>query len=203
MDFGRVYRYRGDSEWEDIGQPGENHRLNSLASYRGKLYICAFNIGKPPGHCYVHEGGNQWRPIGEFDGMPHTMAVHDGKLYAAYPRGEVFAYDGERWENLGNPFGSTAICSQVHCMGVHKGELHVGTWPLGRIGILRHGKWVDGGRPGDATEVIGLATYNGMLYAGTIPRAEVFRLNGSGNWQSMRKLFAPEGFEPVSRRLNR
>ena len=60
MDFGRVYRYRGGRQWEDLGQPGSNHRLNSMATYKGKLYVCGFNIGKPPGHCYVYEGGQKW-----------------------------------------------------------------------------------------------------------------------------------------------
>jgi hypothetical protein len=197
MDFGRVYRYRGGQQWEDIGQPGSNHRLNSMATYKGKLYVCGFNIGKPPGHCYVYEGGEKWTVSGEFDGMPHTMAVHDGKLYAAYPKGEVFAFDGTSWNGLGNPFGSTMICNQIHSMGVHRGELYVGTWPLGKIAVLRDGKWQDSGHPGDSTEVIGLTTYNGTLYAGTIPRAEVFRFGGGMNWTSIGRLFNPPGFNPV------
>jgi len=197
MDFGRVYRYRGGKNWEDIGQPGSNHRLNSIATYKGKLYVCGFNIGKPPGHCYVYEGGQKWAVSGEFDGMPHTMAVHDGKLYAAYPKGEVFAFDGEEWTGLGNPFGSIQECNQIHSMGVHRGELYVGTWPLGRIAVLRGGKWQDSGHPGDSTEVIGLTNYNGTFYAGTIPRAEVFRFGGGTNWASIGKLFDPPGFNPV------
>jgi hypothetical protein len=197
MDFGRVYRYRGGKQWEDIGQPGSNHRLNSIATYKGKLYVCGFNIGKPPGHCYVYEGGQKWTISGSFDGMPHTMAVHDGKLYAAYPKGEVFAFDGTSWKGLGNPFGSTEICNQIHSMGVHRGELYAGTWPLGKVAVLRGGKWEDGGHPGDSTEVIGLATYNGTLYAGTIPRAEVFRFGGGTNWISTGRLFDPPGFNPV------
>jgi hypothetical protein len=62
---------------------------------------------------------------------------------------------------------------------------------------LRGGKWQDGGHPGDSTEVIGLTTYNGTLYAGTIPRAEVFRRAGGTNWISIGRLFDPPGFNPV------
>ena len=61
-------------------------------------------------------------------------------------------------------------------MGVYQGELYVGTWPKGKIAVWRDGKWVDKGQPGDATEVIGLTVYNGSFYAGTIPRAELFRM---------------------------
>lgn len=197
MDFGRVYRYRADDDWEDLGQPGANYRLNSLASYRGRLYVCGFNIGTVPGYCYVYEGGQTWRVCGEFDGWPHAMTVHDGKLYAAYPRGEVFAYDGETWDRLGNPFGSMEQCSQIHSLGVYRGELFAGTWPFGRVALLRDGQWIDAGRPGDATEVIGLAVYNGSFYAGTIPRAEVFRYGGGEQWNSVRRLFDPPDFQPV------
>jgi hypothetical protein len=197
MDFGRVYRYKGGKEWEDIGQPGSNHRLNCLASYKGKLYVCGFNIGSVPGHCYVYEGDKRWRECGQFDGWPHALAVHDAKLYTAYPKGEVFAYDGSRWENLGNPLGSLQECSQIHSLGVFQGELHAGTWPKGKVAVLRKGKWVNRGRLGDATEVIALTVYNGCLYAGTIPRAEVFRFEEEMGWTSVRRFFDPKGFQPV------
>jgi len=197
MSFGRVYRYRGELEWEDIGQPGENYRLNSLASYGGRLYAAGFNIGPAPGHCYVYAGNRQWKECGEFAGWPHTLAVHDGRLFAAYPKGEVYAYDGSAWENLGNPHGSTKECNQIHALGVFRGELYAGSWPKGKVAVRKGGEWVDLGRLGDATEVVGLTVYNGSLYAGTIPRAEVFRFDGPERWTSIRRLFDPPGFEPV------
>ncbi|MGE0760834.1 MAG: LamG domain-containing protein [Pirellulaceae bacterium] len=197
MSYGRVYRFRGGQQWEDLGQPGQNYRLNSLASFRGKLYVAAFNIGPAPGHCYVYAGDRTWRECGEFEGWPHTLAVHDDRLYAAYPQGDVFAYDGTNWENLGNPLGSKERCTQIHAMGVYGGELYAGTWPTGNVAVLRDKKWVDLGRLGDATETVGLTVYNGSLYAGTIPRAELFRFDGPHQWTSIRRLFDPPGFKPV------
>jgi hypothetical protein len=82
-------------------------------------------------------------------------------------------------------------------MGVYRGELYVGTWPKGMIAVRRAGKWVDLGRLGDATEIVGLTVYNGSLFAGTIPRAELFRFDGPQQWTSIRRLFQPPGFEPV------
>jgi hypothetical protein len=197
MSFGHVYRYRGPQRWEDIGQPGENYRLNSLASYDGKLYASGFNIGPKPGHIYVYEGGRRWKACGEFDGWPHALAVHAGKLYTAYPKGEVYAYDGSTWEDLGNPFGSLDECNQIHSIGSYQGELYVGTWPKGKVAVRGDNKWVDLGRLGDATEVIGLSAYNGSLFAGTIPRAELFRFDRPNEWFSIRRLFDPPGFQPV------
>src|SRR5262245_59993430 len=37
-DTGRVYRYAGDKQWIDCGQPSDNRTLNCIASFRGKLY---------------------------------------------------------------------------------------------------------------------------------------------------------------------
>jgi hypothetical protein len=197
MDYGHVYRYRGGTVWEDIGQPGENYRLNALASFRGKLYVAGFNIGPNPGHCYVYEGDTCWRECGKFNGWPHALAVHDNKLYTGYPQGEVYAYDGTEWTNLGNPGGNLKDCNQVHSLGVYQGELYAGSWPKGKVAVLRDSKWIDLGSLGDATEVISLTVYNGTLYAGSIPRAEVFRLSGDGSWTSIRRLFDPPGFTPV------
>lgn len=194
---GAVYRYLGGQGWESIGQPGEQYRMNSLASFRGKLYVCGITTFQTPGYVYVYEGDKKWRACGEFNGRPHSMAVHNGRLYAAYPQGEVYAYDGNSWENLGNPIGSFAECNQIHSLGVYRGELYIGSWPKGKVAILRDGKWIDLGRLGDATEVIGLAVYNGSFYASTIPRAEVFRFDGPEKWTSVRRLFDPAGFEPV------
>ena len=63
--------------------------------------------------------------------------------------------------------------------------------------MRRDDKWVDVGRLGDATEIVGLTVYNGSLYGGSIPRAEVFRFDGPNKWTSMGRLFDPPNFELV------
>jgi hypothetical protein len=158
MDFGRVYRYRGGQEWEEIGQPGAVHHLSGLASFNGKLYSTAYSEDEP-GHIYEYAGDAQWRDCGTFDGMPHSLGLHDGRLHLAFPQGQVFSYEGSGtdWENLGNPFGAFQICKQIHARGVHRGELYAGCWPTGRMAVRRGGEWLDLGRLGDATEVVGIA----------------------------------------------
>lgn len=195
-DFGRVYRYLGGTGWEDIGQPGEHYRINSLASYRGKLYALAIDTYGIHGGVYVWEGGTKWSQCGDF-GRPHTSGVHNGRLFAAFPQGEVFAYDGSQWTNLGNPYSSLEECNQLHAHGVYRGELYVGTWPLGKVAVLRDGAWHDVGRLGDATEIVGLTVYNGSFYGGSIPRAEVFRFDGPQRWTSVGRLFDFGEAEPV------
>ncbi|HEX2474108.1 MAG TPA: LamG domain-containing protein [Lacipirellulaceae bacterium] len=193
-DYGRVYRYRGGQQWDDIGQPGAHYRINSLASFQGKLYALSINTGGSDGGVYVFEGGREWKQCGDF-GRPHTSGVHNGRLYAAYPQGEVFAYDGNSWDKLGNPLSSIDECNQIHSQGVFGGELYFGTWPRGKVAKRRGNEWRDMGRLGDATEVVGLSVYNGSLYAGTIPRAELFRFDGPHKWTSIRRLFDPANFD--------
>jgi hypothetical protein len=43
-------------------------------------------------------------------------------------------------------------------------------------------RWVAAGRLGDEKEVMGMAVHNGKLYAGTLPLAEVHRLDEGARW---------------------
>ncbi len=196
-DFGRVYRYEGDDRWTDCGQPGDNRRLPTMASFQGKLYVGAGN--ERPG-VFVYEGDRTWRVSKEFpkEGprrcFPHAMGVHDGKLFVGFPD-HVFTFDGKQWSYAGNPLG----CTQVHSLEVYQGNLYVGTWPEAKIGRYLGGEdWEYRGRIGeDGTEVNALTVYNGKLYAGSIPRAEFCRYDGAESWPSLRRFFSPPGWEPV------
>jgi hypothetical protein len=173
-DFCCVYRYAGGTRWEDCGQPGQCRRLFGLASFRGRLYVTAED-----GRCYEHAGNRAWRECGKFPNYAHPLGIHDGKLYAGVlnPAG-VWAFDGERWQSLGNPLGGEDRCDQVHAIEVFRGRLHATTWPEGHVVRLEaDGGWTDLGRLGDAMEINALNVHNGQLYGGTIPRAEVFRFN--------------------------
>ncbi|WP_410962135.1 hypothetical protein, partial [Salmonella sp. SAL4457] len=48
-----------------------------------------------------------------------------------------------------------------------------------------------------STEINGLTVYNGKLYAGSIPRAEVYRYEGEKEWTLLKRFFAPQGWEPI------
>jgi len=49
----------------------------------------------------------------------------------------------------------------------------------------------------DGTEVNALVVYNGKLYGGSIPRAEVCRYDGQPQWTSLRRFYSPPGWIPV------
>ena len=48
--------------------------------------------------------------------------------------------------------------------------MYISTWPSGLVFRLgSSGRWESTGRLGSETEVMALASFNGMLYAGTLP----------------------------------
>ena len=49
----------------------------------------------------------------------------------------------------------------------------------------------------DGTEVNSLVVYNGKLYGGSIPRAEVCRYDGEERWTSLKRFYSPPGWVPV------
>ena len=76
----------------------------------------------------------------------------------------------------------------AHCR--YESELYCGTWPEAKVfrmprggggggGGLVSDPWVDCGRTGEEKEVMGMAVYNGKMYAGTLPAGEVYRYDVS------------------------
>lgn len=190
-----VYRYAAPGRWEDCGQPGRSKRLFSLASFRGDLLVAGDDST-----IHAHRGDGRWELVRRFDTFAHPMSVVDGRLILGmlHPA-TVHAFDGRAWADLGNPIGDAARDDEVHSIVGFGGALHVGTWRRGRVArwSQARGRWEQAGRLGDATEVMALVVHNGMLYAGSIPRAEVFRFERDRPWTSLRRLFDPPGWRPV------
>lgn len=190
-----VYRYVRPGGWEDCGTPGDSRRLFSLASWRGELLVAGDDRT-----IHAYRGGQTWERVAAFDTFAHPMGVHDGNLILGMLQpASVRMLSGTAWEDLGNPLGDPARCSEVHSFVTYRRRLLAGTWPLGRVARWDPDRatWTQTGRLGDSTEVMGLNVYNGKLYAATIPRAEVFRYERDGSWTSLRRLFDPPGWRPV------
>ncbi|PYI84660.1 MAG: hypothetical protein DME26_12850, partial [Verrucomicrobia bacterium] len=185
-DAGRVYRYRGGTQWEDFGQPSENRTLNCAASYKGKLYVGG---GPENWGLFSKEGPQRC--------FPHAMCRYNGRLYTGYPA--VYSYDGDQWTYAGLPGPlETTPSLQTHSLTVYQGRLCAGTWPGAKVARYLGGEeWQEFGRVGeDGTEVNALVVYNGKLYGGSIPRAEVCRYDGVPRWTSLKRFYSPEGWQP-------
>ena len=213
-DHAHVYRYDGKTNWVDCGKPGNMLRINCMASYEGKLFVGGDRGLPPPGekqwtgrpykiYCLNEDGS--WSQSGTFPPepprslYPHAMAVHDGKLFAAYPN--VFSFDGNQWQFSGTPIGKTPLelkpHLQVHSLSIFQGKLMAGMWPQARVVEYQGGEnWMDRGSLGDGSEINALCVFNGKLYAGSIPRGEIFRYESQDSWISLKKFFSPKGWNP-------
>lgn len=204
---GHVYHYEGGTNWRDIGQLGQCLRVLTLASYKGNLYA-----GCDDSMVYRYEGGSKWEVCGKFDDEGPdflcSMIVFQGNLYGGTsPRGSIYRYDnGTTWTCIGkNPLGYNHV-NQIHKLQIYQGNLYAGTWPFGHV--LRYEgnqNWTDCGHIGVSAsgqkvktdwdteshpinEINELTVYNGKLYAGVIPKAEVYRYEGNTDWTLMKRL---------------
>ena len=183
---GRVYRYRGEQQWEDCGQLPDTEAIGGMVVYGGKLY--ASSLYKPAGF-FRYEGGTNWTACPLPNGKRvEALAVWNGGLYASsYDQAHIFRFDGREWSDLGQvgPPENT----QTYSFAVYRGELYVGTWATGRV--FRYGggtNWIDCGRLGQELEVMGMLVHNGQLYAGSLPLAEVYRYDGGNSWNRLVQL---------------
>lgn len=199
-DPGRLYRYAGETRWEDCGEVGGNRTNNCAVSFRGRVYVG----GGPenPG-VYVRGDDGRWQASIAFEAQgprrcfPHAMTRWNGRLFVGYPG--IYAYDGRDWSFLGLPAGGPHEILQTHSLHVHQGRLCAGTWPDGKVAVYKGGEeWEDIGSVGeDGTEVNGLVVYNGKLYGASIPRAEVCRYDGGRVWTSLHRFYSPDGWTPA------
>jgi hypothetical protein len=187
----RVFVYEGGTTWRDLGQVGNASRVLCMASFNGHLYV-GLDAMRGGGRCFRFDG-SRWSDCGEPDGSNvECLMPLGGTLYAA-THGSVFRYeDGRKWTCISNhPFGVT----QTHCLEVFRGHLLAGTWPQGYVLSHEGGtSWSRSQRLGlaegvpECNEVNDLVVHNGSLYAGVLPKAEVYRREDDGKWALLASL---------------
>ena len=198
---GRVYRYRGGTDWEMVsGWIDSNATLTTLSSYKGKLYVGG---GPHTWAVYSQDTGTVWKPSkifpkeGPHPCFPHASRVYRDKLFVAFQN--AYSFDGSRWTYAGVPSPPESTL-QTHSFSVYRGNLIAGTWPLAKVSKYLGGEqWEVFGRIGsDGTEVNALVVYNGKLYGGSIPRAEVARYDDrDSTWTTLKQFYSPAGWTPV------
>lgn len=181
---GRIYRFSGPGQFELVGQLPEAESVGGMVSYGGKLYATSLY---PPAGFFRYEGGSNWTRLDSPNGKrTQALIVHDGWLWAtSYDGGQVYRFNGEKWEDLGVLEANT----QNYSFAVFGGKLYIGSWPSGKV--YRHEgdrSFVDTGRLGEELEVMGMLVHNGGLYAGTLPLAELYRYDGDAMWKKISRL---------------
>ena len=193
---GRVFRYEGGTTWTDCGRLPDTEAIGGLVTFRGRLH--ASSLYRPAGFFRLEQNGS-WTTLPVPQGMandkqepkrPVALTVHEGALLAgSYDGGHVHRWNGTTWTDLGQLGNNTQTYSFAH----HRGQLHVGTWPSGRVYRLDTKTpgtpvWTDIGRLGDELEVMGMLVHNGRLIAGTLPLAEVYSHEGGTTWKKLARL---------------
>lgn len=204
---GRILRYAGGRDWEDMGGLEGADSVSGLVPFGGSLYaIPMYTEG-----LFRMEAQGDWRWCGSPGRRLLALGAHAGRLYGAgndhahvdsaiamtkagvvVPAreatggGGIFRYDGgDRWTGRGMQPDTT----QIYSIETYGGRMYIGTWPTG---LVFRGDDLDGpgdatwrsvGRLGDDTEVMNLQAYNGMLYGGTLPGARIFRYDGDDGWR--------------------
>lgn len=177
---GKIFRYLGDSRWEDCGKIGESPAVYGLIVYEGKLY--ASSLYAPAG-VFRYDGGQKWTFCGTApEGKRiEALTVFQGGLYGTgFDKGEIYRYTGgTEWKTV----GVIPETSQTYGFAVHGGELYVSTWPTAIVyRYVKDGDWAPCGRMGQELESMPLVHYNGKLYTGTLPSGEVYRFDGETKW---------------------
>ncbi len=145
---GKVARYDGDGDWADCGRLPDVEAVGGLAVFRGALYTSS--LYRPAGF-FRYRGGHAWQrcPLPADGRRVVPMGVFNGHLYAgSYDSCSVCRFDGETWETFPNLEDS----GQTYSFEIHEGELHVGTWPNGRVFRLDDGERLGLGRPAGGGE---------------------------------------------------
>ena len=203
---GRVLRYEGGDRWSDQGQLAGADSIAALVPFDGALYAAPmYSEGM-----FRFDGPGSWGWCGSPGRRLLALGVHAGALYGAgndhahvdsaialtkagivVPArstsggGGVFRYDGDdRWTGR----GLQPDTPQLYSIETYGGCMLVGTWPTGLViratNLDEPGDavWEPIGRLGAETEIMNLQAYNGMLYAGTLPHAQVYRYDGDDDW---------------------
>lgn len=185
----RVFRYEGGTTWRDMGQVGSGSRVLCLASFGGDLYAGLDRVGK--GKAFRFDG-KSWIDCGAPDGKNFECFLPWGGTLYASTHGNIYEYGGEKnWKLLGT---APHDINQIHSMQVFDGKVHLGTWPHGYVLRQKGDEWERIGRLGlpEGTrlcnEVMDLVVYNGKLYAGLIPKAEVYRFEKDNDWTRLASL---------------
>ena len=181
---GRIFRFVEPGRFEPMGQLPETEAVGGMVEFGGALYASSLY---PPAGFFRQGEGSTWTKLDSPNGKRNqAMIVHDGYLWAtSYDGGQVYRFDGTRWEDLGLLEANT----QNYSFAVYRGDLYIGSWPSGKV-YRYAGKagFVDTGRLGEELEVMGMLVHNGGLYAGSLPLAELYRYDGDQAWKRLAQL---------------
>ena len=205
---GRLWRYEGERQWVDLGNPVGCNVVHSLAELDGALY-CGMGRFMGPGSALGElsnriPGGQVYRvtPDGHWaycghpgaeDATPDhvpTVGYASGKaddvIALTVYRGRLYCTSNHRRGAFVYEGGEgwTYIGPDLRILSftIHHGDLYALTngGPTYRYEGGSH--WVYSGCPAGSTQTYGAVTSEGRLYVGTWPEGEVHRYDAGETW---------------------
>jgi hypothetical protein len=152
------------ARWESVGRGlGFGSGCKTLARWRGR--VVAGGAYLTAGGRYATQlaafDGDDWEPLGTFDGLVSGALEHQGDLYVAgqFTLGNgVARFDGAQWTTLGNG----PSLHRAYAIALYQGLLHVGT--VGTPRRWNGSAWEDFGAITGA--ITALHVHGGLLYLG-------------------------------------
>ncbi len=191
---GHVFAYDGH-RWSDCGRPAECAMVSSMATLGGELYVTMMTqytrvTSHPANGLYRLAHPGKWAACGNPGERVVPLLARGGKLMAGgFEKGAVYAYDPQngQWETWGRP--PFAPTSQIYSFVEYQGELLAGTWRIAKVfAVEGPGAFRDLGALGAELEVMPMALFNGKLYAGTLPLAQIYRFEEEMGWRLIDRL---------------
>lgn len=202
-----VYKYKGGTTWEKYGDyPPGKKRIHSMASYNGTIYVNDDN-----GETYHYDTtSGEWKMDLKLSVYKFiSSGVHNGELYNGSSN-TIFRMDSSgKWDTVAI-FDRLSV-NQTHTFETYQGRLYAGTWPNGYIMRYEGGRdWTNcaflGTKettvseptqpsvPMHKNEIQELIVYNGKMYAGVIPKGEVWRYDAFDSATLIRRLVNNPGY---------
>lgn len=202
-----VYKYKGGTTWERYGNyPLGKKRIHSMASYNGTIYVNDDN-----GETYSYDtGSGVWKMENKLAVYKFiSSGVYNNELYNG-SNNTIFRMDiNRRWDTVA--IFDRLYINQTHTFETYQGRLYAGTWPNGYIMRYEGGRsWTEcaflgteektlseptqTSMPMHKNEIQELLVYNGKMYAGVIPKGEVWRYDGFDKATLIKRLVHNPGY---------
>jgi hypothetical protein len=175
------FRYEGASRWTSLPTPGDQ-RVEPLAVHDGAIYAGSYDRGSVSRY-----DGAAWHDLGlvaQNVDQTYSFATYQGALYVgAWPDGKVHRLGpGSSWSDAGR-LGDEL---EVMAMLVHNGVFYAGSLPKAEVyryegdAAWKRLKQLDETPDVKYRRVWTMATYEGRLFATTLPSGRVWSMS-AGN----------------------